>query len=141
MKYFYLLIALVSTQALAIKPCEELKSEIAANIDKKGVKQYTLDIIPASELQDKVAIGSCEGGTKKIVYLNSHKSSTESSAQCYWMENTTGNYTWVKAHSIDGPMLTKDRCFQLDGCDGGKGLSGGGCYKWAYSADGKRLPW
>ncbi|MGQ5522566.1 DUF1161 domain-containing protein [Chitinimonas sp. PSY-7] len=141
MKYAYLIAALVSSQVLAMKSCEELKTEIAENIDKNGVKQYTLDIVSTDELQDKTVVGSCEGGTKKIVYLNPRKSSNESSAECYWMENTTGNYNWVKASSLFGPGLTKDKCFSLDSCDGGEGLSGGGCYKWAYSAEGKRLPW
>jgi hypothetical protein len=27
------------------KPCEELKTEIAAKLDAKGVKGYTLDIV------------------------------------------------------------------------------------------------
>ena len=51
-----------------IKPCEELKSEIAARLDAKGVRNYTLNIVPASEVKDAKVIGSCEGGTKRITY-------------------------------------------------------------------------
>lgn len=49
------------------KPCEELKAEIAAKLDAKGVKGYTLEIVNKGEPAGKV-VGSCEGGTKEIVY-------------------------------------------------------------------------
>lgn len=56
-------------QAQAAKPCEELKAEIAAKLDEKGVKAYTLEIAAT----DKVAaeakvVGSCDGGSNKIIY-------------------------------------------------------------------------
>ncbi|WP_293368849.1 DUF1161 domain-containing protein [Nevskia sp.] len=50
------------------KPCEELKSEIAAKLDAKSVKAYTLDILPVDAENDQKEVGRCEGGTKKIVY-------------------------------------------------------------------------
>lgn len=51
------------------KACEELKMEIAAKLDAKGVKNYTLNIVAAAEVKetDKV-VGSCDGNTKRIVY-------------------------------------------------------------------------
>jgi hypothetical protein len=50
------------------KSCEELKSEIAAKLDAKGVKNYTLDIVAADQVKDQQVVGSCDGGTKRIVY-------------------------------------------------------------------------
>ena len=51
------------------KPCEDLKSEIAAKLDAKGVKSYSLDIVAKdAEVTDGKVVGTCEGGTKKIVY-------------------------------------------------------------------------
>ncbi|QXH46665.1 DUF1161 domain-containing protein [Pseudomonas xanthosomatis] len=49
------------------KPCEELKAEIAAKLDAKGVQGYTLEIVEKGSPAGKV-IGSCEAGTKEIVY-------------------------------------------------------------------------
>lgn len=49
------------------KPCEELKSEIASKLDAKGVQRYTLDVVDRSDPAGK-EVGTCEGGTKKIVY-------------------------------------------------------------------------
>jgi len=63
-----IVLSLVSTAAFATKPCEELKSEIAAKLDAKGVKGYELTIVPTEEVGDQKVIGSCEGGSKKITY-------------------------------------------------------------------------
>ena len=57
-----------STSAFAVKPCEELKAEIAAKIEARGVKAFTLDIVPADQVGVRKVVGSCDGGTKKIVY-------------------------------------------------------------------------
>jgi hypothetical protein len=51
-----------------IKPCEELKAEIAAKIEANGVKNYTLEIVANDQVGDRKVVGSCDGGTKKIVY-------------------------------------------------------------------------
>jgi Protein of unknown function (DUF1161) len=58
------------------KACDDLKSEIAAKLDAKGVKGYSLDIVAKdAEVTDGKVVGTCGGGTKKIVY--SRKASTE----------------------------------------------------------------
>jgi hypothetical protein len=54
--------------ALAQKPCAELKSEIAAKLEARGVKKYQLDIVSAGDIKDGKVVGSCEGGKKKITY-------------------------------------------------------------------------
>ncbi len=58
----------VAAPTFAAKNCEELKSEIAAKLDAKGVKGYTLEIVSNEEVKDQKVIGSCEAGTKKITY-------------------------------------------------------------------------
>ena len=50
------------------KACEELKSEIAAKLDAKGVKGYTLEIVEKDKDAAGKEVGTCEGGTKKIMY-------------------------------------------------------------------------
>ena len=50
------------------KACEELKSEIAAKLDAKGVKNYTLNIVATADVKDAKVVGSCEAGAKKITY-------------------------------------------------------------------------
>jgi hypothetical protein len=50
------------------KSCEELKTEIAAKLDAKGVKGYTLTIVGKDEVKDEKVVGSCEGGEKRITY-------------------------------------------------------------------------
>jgi len=62
------LLLMFATPAFAAKPCEELKSEIEAKLKANGVENYTLDIVANDDVKDQKVIGSCEGGTKKIVY-------------------------------------------------------------------------
>ena len=64
------LASLLATTALAApKPCEELKAEIEAKIQAAGVASYTLEIVPNAEVSDpNMVVGSCENGSKKIVY-------------------------------------------------------------------------
>ena len=58
----------VCSYAQGPKPCEELKTEIAAKLDAKGVKGYSLEIAAKDQDAEGKAVGSCEGGTKKIMY-------------------------------------------------------------------------
>jgi Protein of unknown function (DUF1161) len=72
MKSLVLMTALLLVPALDFadppKACEELKTEIAAKLDAKGVKNYSLTIVPNDKAGDGKVVGSCEGGTKKILY-------------------------------------------------------------------------
>jgi hypothetical protein len=61
------LMVLAGGAMAAGKPCKELKAEIAAKLDAKGVKGYKLEVVKKGEPAGKV-IGSCEGGSKEIVY-------------------------------------------------------------------------
>ena len=55
----------------APKPCDELKAEIEAKIQAQGVSVYTLEVVPNSEVHDEnMVVGSCENGSKKIIYQN-----------------------------------------------------------------------
>lgn len=51
-----------------VKPCEELKTEIETKIKNNGVKVFTLTIVDKDAAEDGKVVGTCEGGTKKIVY-------------------------------------------------------------------------
>jgi hypothetical protein len=62
------LASMTSTHVFAAKPCEELKTEIAAKLDTAGVKNYVLDIVDTGKVGEAMVVGSCEGGSKKITY-------------------------------------------------------------------------
>lgn len=72
MKKFLLAVGLLSIAGTALaagKPCEELKSELAAKLDANGVQHYSLDAVDKGTASTGAkVIGSCEGGTKEIVY-------------------------------------------------------------------------
>jgi hypothetical protein len=50
------------------KSCDDLKMEITAKIDAKGVKNYELKIVAADDVKSETVVGSCDGGTKRITY-------------------------------------------------------------------------
>ena len=50
------------------KDCNDLKGEIEAKIKKNGVEKFTLDIVEKDAQAEGKVVGSCEGGSKKIVY-------------------------------------------------------------------------
>lgn len=54
--------------AWAQKSCDELKTEIAAKMEAKGVKRAQLEIVATEEVKDQKVVGSCEGGKKKLTY-------------------------------------------------------------------------
>lgn len=59
----------VSGPALAQKKdCGELKGEIEAKIKKNGVEKFSLDVVDADKQAEGKVVGTCDGGTKKIVY-------------------------------------------------------------------------
>ena len=70
MKRIALLIAanIFASHAMAARDCEELKQEIAAKIEANGVKEYTLEVVPNDQVGGRQVVGSCGGGTMKIVY-------------------------------------------------------------------------
>ena len=57
--------------AQTAKPCEELKDEITKKLDAKGVKGYTLEIVAKDKDSEGKTVGTCDGGTKKIIYSKS----------------------------------------------------------------------
>lgn len=50
------------------KDCGELKGEIEAKIKKNGVDKFSLDVVEGDKQGEGKVVGTCDGGTKKIVY-------------------------------------------------------------------------
>ena len=50
------------------KDCSELKTEIEDKIRKNGVESFTLAIVDKDAEAEGKVVGTCDGGTKKIVY-------------------------------------------------------------------------
>ena len=60
---------LVATPAMAQrKDCGELKAEIEGKIKANGVKEFTLNIVANEDKGEGKVVGTCDGGTKKILY-------------------------------------------------------------------------
>ncbi|MDO8988136.1 MAG: DUF1161 domain-containing protein [Sideroxyarcus sp.] len=82
MRNMLLAACLLSFSVPAMSSCEDVKAQIDAKLQAKGVVSYTLDIVSAAPAADPVAasgaaaapaidgkvVGNCEGETKLIVY-------------------------------------------------------------------------
>ena len=60
----------LATATAQAKDCTELKSEIEAQFQAKGVSNYSLDVVAAADAAGASGkiIGSCDGGANKLVY-------------------------------------------------------------------------
>ena len=63
-----------TTAPTARKPCEDLKAEITKKLEAKNVTAYTLDIVDKGKEGDAKIVGSCDGGTKSLVYSTTAQS-------------------------------------------------------------------
>ena len=52
----------------ARKSCDDLKAEISKKLDTKGVVGYSLDAVDKGKEGDGKVVGTCDGGTKSLVY-------------------------------------------------------------------------
>jgi hypothetical protein len=77
-----LLVVSASAFAQAAKPCDDLKAEITKKLEAKGVKSYTLEIMAKDDKEgDGKVVGTCEGGTKKIVYTRTTATAKPAAAE------------------------------------------------------------
>lgn len=60
---------LLSGPSFARKSCDELKGEIDARLQEKKVANYHLEIVDSGQASEKKVVGSCDGGTKKVLYI------------------------------------------------------------------------
>ncbi|RYZ04090.1 MAG: DUF1161 domain-containing protein [Comamonadaceae bacterium] len=60
---------LVAGSASAASSCETLRADIEARITAAGVTRFTVTTVPADAATTGQVVGSCELGSKKIVYV------------------------------------------------------------------------
>jgi Protein of unknown function (DUF1161) len=63
------------------KPCDDLKAEIAKKLGAKNVTDYSLEIVDKGKEGDGKVVGTCDGGTKSIVYSKTKPSQTAAPAE------------------------------------------------------------
>ncbi len=83
MKFLALVLGVstLSATALAGKDCEELKGEIDARIKAKGVSSFSLNVVENESAAEGKVVGTCGGGTKKIVYVRGESNVTVTAAK------------------------------------------------------------
>ena len=59
------------------KSCEDLKAEITKKLEAKNVTSFSLDIVDKGKEGDGKVVGSCDGGTKSILYSRTQSSDSK----------------------------------------------------------------
>ena len=94
MKIRHTLLALalgtLAMSAQARKDCAELKSEIEAQLQAKGVKAYQLDIVAKDEVGAGKVVGQCDGDTRRIVYSRGGTAAPSSEPAAKAAANSSG---------------------------------------------------
>ncbi|TDV59875.1 DUF1161 domain-containing protein [Pseudomonas sp. LP_7_YM] len=62
------LLSIAGTTMAAGKSCDDVKAEIDAKIKANGASSYTLEAVDKGSAADGKVVGTCEGGTKELVY-------------------------------------------------------------------------
>lgn len=63
--------------APARKSCDDLRAEISKKLDAKGAVGYTLDAVDKGKEGDGKVVGTCDGGTKSLVYTRGSAAQTK----------------------------------------------------------------
>ncbi|GEM_PF-466356 len=114
MKKLILVAGLFATVAalpvFAGTPCDDVKAQIAKKLDGKGVKNYTLDAVAAADVKDHKVVGSCEAGSKKIVYARGAakaEAKAEVKAEAKHEAKHEDKAAEPAAPAMKGPVMTK----------------------------------
>jgi hypothetical protein len=106
---------LAAAPAFAIG-CDELRSSIDARIRTTGVNNYSLSVMAASATAPGSVVGSCELGSKKIVYA---KAAAE----------VAGSAPAPRPAAPNGPKPTATAPAVITECDDGATVTHGECKK------------
>lgn len=107
-----LALAGVAGSAYAAEDCEALRTRIEQKIAASGVARFTVTVVDANASADGQVVGSCELGTKKVVYLK------DAGAALAPASAPASAPTPAPAQGTDEPMLTecKDGTVTMGDC-------------------------
>ena len=104
----FVALLLGSAASYANNNCEPIRTQIDARVRASGVTDFVLSVVEADARVIGKVVGSCDLGTKKIVYNQPSSSSSSSPAR-------------AKAKPAEEPILTE--------CKDGSVSVGGDCKK------------
>ena len=58
----------ITESASAKVSCDQVRASIETKLTDKGVKKFTLEVVPKDQATDLRIVATCEGGAKKITY-------------------------------------------------------------------------
>ena len=108
--------ALSGSAAAQALSCEDLRSKVAAKIRSNGVTVFAIEIIESTSRPQGQVVGSCERGTKQLVYLpGSSRTASPSEpgravAAASAASSAKPKTTTVITECADGRVITTGSC-------------------------------
>lgn len=96
-----------SAQAVS---CEELRSSVEAKILGKGVKNFSVTVVEAGTAWPGQVVGSCELGSKKLVYAQRGHQGTGSVQAIQPRLSSSPAKAQVITECADGRVVTQGSC-------------------------------
>ena len=110
-----LALAGAAVSAHAAEDCEALRTRIEQKIAASGVARFTVTVVDANASADGQVVGSCELGTKKVVYLKDAGAATAPAPASIPASSAPKP---APAQGADEPMITecKDGTVTMGDC-------------------------
>ncbi len=110
-----LALACAAGSAHAAEDCEALRTRIEQKIAASGVARFTVTVVDANASADGQVVGSCELGTKKVVYLKDAGAATAPAPASIPASSVPKP---APAQGADEPMITecKDGTVTMGDC-------------------------
>lgn len=90
--------------------CEELRSSVEAKIQSKGVKSFTVSILDANAAASGQVVGTCEHGSKKLIYSQPGGQGTTSTQAMPPLLPSSSSKAGVITECADGRVITQGSC-------------------------------
>lgn len=103
-------VTLVFAEAAQATSCEELRSTVEAKIQSKGVKSFSVTVVGADANSPGRVVGSCELGSKKLVYSQSGNQTTGSVQATQPRPPSSPPKAAVITECADGRVVTQGTC-------------------------------
>ena len=106
-----------AVSAHAAEDCEALRTRIEQKIAASGVARFTVTVVDANASADGQVVGSCELGTKKVVYLKDAGAATAPAPAPASIPASSAPKP-APAQGADEPMITecKDGTVTMGDC-------------------------
>jgi Protein of unknown function (DUF1161) len=110
-------VLMAATPVLAALDCQVLKQRTFSNIQSKGVKSFSLNIVDINEVAEGKVVGTCGGGQRKVIYLKHTNQEPDYPKERPWhdaLENNNQSLALPSITVVEVPQQDKQAYAKMD---------------------------